>query len=76
MIQATRVMPNTVPRSAAFPMSADGIPKINRAVAIATSMPARADTQTRWRSTTSTKKSVTTGSAAIAVDRGQEFSGS
>ena len=76
MIQATRVMPNTTPSSAAFPMSADGIPKINRAVAIATSMPARADTQTRWRSTTSTKKSVTTGSAAIAVDRGQAFSGS
>ena len=76
MIQATRVMPNTSPSSAAFPTNVAGIPKTNRAPAIATTMPANADTQTRWRSTTSTKKSVMTGNAALAVETGQAFSGS
>ena len=38
--------------------------------------PANAATQTRWLSTTSTKKSVMTGNAAIAVETGQAFSGS
>ena len=39
-------------------------------------MPASAETQTRLRSTSSVKKSVSTGSAATSVESGQKPSGS
>ena len=52
------------------------MPKTAAARATAIVMPQSADTHTRRRSTSSTKKSVSTGSAATSVDSGQEPSGS
>ena len=52
------------------------MPNTNNASATATSIPLKADTQTRFFKTTRTKKSVSTGNAATNVESSQECSGS
>ena len=47
------------------------MPKTAAASTIAITMPHSAETQTRLRSTSSTKNSVSTGSAETRVDSGQ-----
>ena len=71
-----RIMPKMKPCPAAVATSTAGIPKTSSASATATSSPLSADTQTRFFSTTSTKKSVSTGSAETAVDSSRLSNGS
>ena len=52
------------------------MPKTAAATTTAMVMPASAEIHTRFRSTSSTKNSVSTGSAATSVDSGQKPSGS
>ena len=63
-----RMSPKMTPCPAAVATSTAGIRNTVRASATATSSPHSADTQTRFFSATSTKNSVSTGSAATAVE--------
>ena len=57
------------PCAAAVATSIAGMPNTSSASRTATTKPPSAETQTRFFSATSTKNSVTTGSAETAVDR-------
>ena len=76
MIQAIRKKPKTKPLRPAAAMSGAGMPKTAAARTIAITIPHRAETQTRLRSTSRTKKSVNTGSADTKVDSGHHPRGS
>ena len=76
MIQAIRKKPKTTPFAPAAAMSGAGMPKTAAARTTAITIPHRAETQTRLRSTSSTKKSVRTGSADTSVESGHHPSGS
>ena len=76
MIQAMRKKPKTTPATTAPPASFAGMPKTASARAMAMTMPENAATQTRALRATSTKKRVTTGRAATAVDSGHAPRGS
>ena len=76
MIQAIRKNPNCTPSAHDEAISVAGMPKTTQARTIAAIIPAIAATHTRARSARSTKNSVSTGTAATSVERGQEFRGS
>ena len=76
MIQAIRKKPNTKPLRPAAVIIPAGMRKTKAASRTAVAMPASAETQTRLRSTSSTKKRVSTGSAETSVDSGHQPSGS
>ena len=69
-------MPKMKPCPAAAATSTGGMPNTSRASATATSSPLSADTHTRCFNATRTKKSVTTGRAATAVDSSRLPNGS
>jgi hypothetical protein len=76
MIQAMRNRPNTAPCTADQATSCAGMSNTNIAIRTAMRKPANADSHTLRLTTTSTKKSVTTGNAARAVESGHAPSGS
>ena len=63
------MMPKMKPCAAAVATSTAGIPNTSSASSTATTKPLNAEIQTRFFSATSTKNSVTTGSAETAVER-------
>src|SRR5688572_15060850 len=71
-----RIMPKTNPWPAAVATSTAGMPKTSSASATATSSPLSADTHTRLFNATKTKKRVSTGSAATAVESSRLSNGS
>ena len=71
-----RITPKMKPCPAAVATSTAGIPNTISASATATTKPLSADTQTRFFSATSTKNSVSTGSADTAVDSSRLPNGS
>ncbi len=71
MIQAMRKKPKTKPLTLAAAISGAGMRNTPAARTIAITIPHNADTQTLRRSTSSTKNSVSTGSAETSVDSGQ-----
>ena len=75
-IQAIRKKPKTKPFRPAAAMSGAGMAKTAAATTTAITIPHRAETQTRLRSTRRTKKRVRTGSAETRVDSGHHPSGS